>query len=98
MFIFARYLSHTCTHHFQSDVEKVDSDILKLGLIHETFSEEMASSQTSHIWLTFAHKLFNDFFIAYYARGKSLVGNIYFKIFQLMFAGKILDGACRFHQ
>ena len=49
---------------FQTEVVKARGDILKLGLLHGTLYDEEASVDEQPEWLTYAHKLFQDFMAA----------------------------------
>ena len=52
---------------FQTEVAKAKGEILKLGLLHGTLYDEEASVDEQPEWLTYAHKLFQDFMGGYYA-------------------------------
>ena len=50
----------------QDDVCKMGQDILKLGLLFGSLQGDEASVDEQPEWLTFAHKLFQDFAAGFY--------------------------------
>ena len=57
----------------QSDVEKIDSDLLKLGLLHGDMSPKKASLQKQPNLLTLPHKMFQDYLGGYFLLRKTKV-------------------------
>ena len=60
---------------FQNDVEEKCSDILKLGLLQGDMSPQKAHTgiREKPQWLTFPHKIFYDFVMAFYIERKGEV-------------------------
>ena len=60
----------------KGDIEKTGlKDILKLGLLHGANPDE-ATLEEEPEWLTYPHKLFQDFLAGFYSSKKSLKVNI----------------------
>ena len=51
---------------WQSEISKISEDLFKLGILHETFLKEATADKEPEI-MTFAHKLFHEYWAAYYA-------------------------------
>ena len=51
---------------WQSDIRKISEDIFKLGILHGTSNEEASVDEQPEM-MTFAHKLFHEYWAAYYA-------------------------------
>ena len=51
-------------------------DILKLGLLHGINQDEATEEEESE-WLTYPHKIFQDFLVGYYSSKKSTQVNIH---------------------
>ena len=59
---------------FQSDVGS-RTDILKLGLLHG-FDDNEVTLDDEPEWLTYSHKLFQDYLAGYYASKRGRVSSI----------------------
>ena len=51
---------------FQIEVEKICREILTLGLLHGTLYDDEATLEEQPEWLTYPHKMFQDFLSGYH--------------------------------
>ena len=53
-------------HLLQTEIRKINKDLLKLGILQGTSNEEASMDEQPEM-MTFAHKLFHEYWAAYYA-------------------------------
>ena len=59
----------------QDEVTSISPDLLKLGLVHGTHWEEEATLQEEPRWLAYPHRIFQEYWAAYYASQRLVMNN-----------------------
>ena len=72
----------------QTEVEKICRAILTLGLLHGTLYDDQATLEEQPEWLTYPHKMFQDFLSGYHnakliLRSKSKVCRVFLVFFSV---------------